>query len=303
MKKCTFLIVTPVLNGAEFITECIASIRLAFQHFAFKHVIVDGGSTDNTEEIIKDNEHSDLVFLRMPGSTMYQAINKGVDYIEADYFYQLNADDLVLPETPNIIYRYFQSDNSIAVISGSCLTVNSETNYCKLKVPTKNHFKIDKLGVNLFVSQPSSFVRYSVIKESRGYCEDFKITADMELWLRLIKQGYKFYRINSCLSIDRVHRKCIRLSPECINELNIIRKNYCKVHFLLPLLRLRNAIIFLLTQIGAVVGIQNVLQKGMQSFGSLFFRIWGVFFSTKKAGIKLDYPGIKGTYGFQGRFF
>ncbi len=301
MKKRTFLIVTPVLNGAEFIAECIASVRSAFQHFAFKHVIVDGGSTDNTEKIIKDHKHSDLVFLKMLGSTMYQAINKGLDYIEADYFYQLNADDLVLPGAPELVYKYFKNDNTIDVVSGAILTVNIETKYCKLKVPMKNQFNINKIGINLFVNQPSTFVKYKVIKEIGGFSEIFRYASDTDVWLRLMKKGYKFRRIDKCLSIDRLYSNCARLSNCHIQELKIVRETYRSVNIFLPVLKLYNSILFLFTQLFAVIKANDFLPPGIKCFGTIFFRMYGIFFTTKRAGIILSYPFLKGVFRFKGR--
>lgn len=303
MEKPVFLIVTPVLNGDIFVSECIASIRSAFQHFAFKHVIVDGGSTDNTKKIVKDHKHGDLVFLKRPGSTMYQAINKGLDYIEADYFYQLNVDDLVLPEAPHIVYRHFKSDDSIDVISGSCLSINIETNYCKLKVPTKNQFKIDRIGINLFVSQPSTFVRYEVMKKVGGFSQNLKYAGDMDLWLKLIKNGHKFSKVNQCLSVDRIHSKCVRKSIEHINGLKIVRQNYLSPEIIMCILKLSNSTSYILTQLLSMIRLHNFTQGGFQYYGSLFFRILGTFFTTKRAGIRLNYSFINGTYGFQGRLW
>lgn len=301
MEKCTFLIVTPVLNCERFIADCIKSVRCAFDGFGYKHVIVDGGSTDNTQKIIKGENHANLFLLNSPDTTMYQAINEGLNYVEADYFYQLNADDMILPDTPKIVYERFQKEPELAVVSGICLTINIDDNHCKFLVPTRNHFRLDKIGVNLFISQPSSFVRYAVMKDVGGYCEKYEISADNELWLSLISKGYKFGRIASCLSVDRLHNKCKRCAPRCMDELYSIRRDYFKSRSLFHLLKLRNAIDYMLMQLIIAVRMRNILQNGTQVFGNVFTRLFAVFFSTKKAGINLDYPFFKGSYNFKGR--
>ena len=51
------------------------------------------------------------------------------------------------------------------------------------------------------------------------------------------------------------------------------------------------------------VRINKVLQNGIKSYGSQINKIWGVFASTKKAGIRINYFSIKGSYAFKGRFF
>jgi len=301
MEKNQFLIVTPVLNGEKFISECISSVKLAFSNFSYKHIIVDGGSTDNTIKIVEENSHNNLILIKAPDTTMYQAINKGIYFIEADYFYQLNADDLVLPGIPDLVYKYFKNDNTIDVVSGAILSVNIETNYCKFKVLLKNQFNINKIGVNLFVNQPSTFVRYNIMKEAGGFNENFKYASDTELWLKLIKKGYTFKRIDKCLSIDRVHSDCAALSNCHIQELKIVRETYCPVNIFLPVVKLYNSILFLFTQLFAVIKANDFLPAGIKCFGTIFFRMYGIFFTTKRAGIILSYPFFKGVFGFKGR--
>jgi len=288
IEKNTFLIATPILNGSEFIEDCIASVRGAFKNYKYIHIIVDGGSTDNTKEIINNMNNDSILFYEMPGSTMYQALNKALDLGEADYFYQLNADDFVLPETADIVLEQFQNDNDLDVVTGLCISVNVETNYCKILAPTKDHFRLDKIGVNLYVSQPSSFVRYDTIKGIGGYSEKYKGSSDTELWLRLIKNASKFQGVNKCLSIDRVHSGCRRMTPEDIKEVKDIRMNYF-VSTIHPLLKLRNYFLYLIVLLTTAIRINKVLQSGIESYGSQIKKVWGVFASTKKAGLRINY--------------
>lgn len=303
MGKIQFLIVTPVLNGAEFIAECIISVKEAFKHLSFVHIIIDGGSIDGTEEIIGNNKYSNLTYLKMPGSTMYQAINRGINLIEAEYFYQLNADDIVLPETPELVFRIFQNDKSIDIVSGAIISTDIKTNYCKIKVPLRSQFTIRKIGINLYVNQPSTFVKYKVMKEIGGFNENYKYASDTELWLRLMKKGCKFRRIDKCLSINRVHSNCAALSDIHIQEIKKIRKIYCPANISYPFIKLYNSLSFLFVQIISIIKMNFLLIDGIKCFGNLFIRIYGIFFTTKRAGIIISYPFFKGVFGFKGRFF
>jgi len=300
MERTTFLIVTPALNGAIFLGDCIDSVKSAFGKFPFKHIIVDGGSTDNTHKIVERYKHDNLIFLVRKDSSMYQAINVGLSYIKADYFYQLNVDDIVLPQTPQLVYKHFKEHPKTIVVTGACLSIDIKKQTCKFIVPTKNHFITSKIGTNLFVSQPSTFVRYDAISDIGGFNEHFKSSSDTDLWLRLIQKNYSFYNTKICLSVDRVHDNCRRLLPAAEDELATIRANYYKSPFSF-LLRIRNKIVYLYVLLVVMVRPQKILQNGIITFGSMIYRVLGLFFSTKRAGIELSYPFITGKYTFEGR--
>jgi glycosyltransferase involved in cell wall biosynthesis len=300
MSKLTFLIVTPVLNAERFIADCINCVKIAFKDFPYRHVIIDGGSTDRSADIITKNMHENLVFTVLPKSSMYEAINHGINLIEAEIFYQLNADDFVLPQTARIVNEYFTKDPDLAVVTGPCLSININTKSGKFIVPTKNHFRLDKIGANLFVSQPSSFVRYDVIKKLGGFSVQYKVSSDTELWLRLIKKNYKFTDAGICLSIDRMHGNCRRLTPTGEQELTEIREKYFNPS-LLSFFKARGYFIYFFRLLKTMAYLQKILQPGMQPFGPAFYRILSVCFSTKKAGVIFDYPFLKETYSIQGR--
>ena len=301
MDRCVFLVVTPVLNCNRFIRDCILSVKTAFAKSSYKHVIVDGGSTDGTLEIIQANAHNNLVVHDYPKSSMYQALNRGIALFKSDYFYQLNGDDLVLPESPAIVAECFSRNPSVAVVAGTCLTANIETGYCKLKVPTKQQFRINRIAANLFISQPSAFIRTSELKSVGGYSEVYKGSADTELWLRLMVLGKSFKRVIKCLSIDRLYGTCRRTTPLDRSEVIDIRRKYFNHPHILKLVKTRNSIEYLFTQAGSMLCENAILQKGSRFFGSSLAKLLGLFFSTKRAGIELDYDYFKGKYYFEGR--
>lgn len=95
-----FLILTPVLNGAEFIDANIRSIR-AQSHHNFLHVILDGGSTDGSVNIAQSHAAQDsrVILLQGRDKGMYDALRTGFERFagEADVLSWLNCDDLYAP--------------------------------------------------------------------------------------------------------------------------------------------------------------------------------------------------------------
>lgn len=87
-------IVTPCLNRAATIGAAIESV-LAQAHPSFEHIVVDGGSTDGTAEVLARHPH--LTIIREPDRNLYDAINKGLRAARGDVVGLLNSDDLYAP--------------------------------------------------------------------------------------------------------------------------------------------------------------------------------------------------------------
>lgn len=96
-------IVTPVLNGANFIQENIESVlKLTISH---EHIIVDGGSTDGTLEILKKYSHIKVLY-QSDKKGMYKAIDMGFEIAQGEYICWVNCDDRIIPVAYDRLYQY-----------------------------------------------------------------------------------------------------------------------------------------------------------------------------------------------------
>ncbi len=90
-------IVTPSLNQGGFIEDCIRSVKNQ-SYKNIEHIIVDGGSTDATINILKKYEGTyNMIWLSEPDNGMYDAINKGFKLSKGEIMAWINADDMYLP--------------------------------------------------------------------------------------------------------------------------------------------------------------------------------------------------------------
>ena len=302
MNNLEFLIVTPNLNGGKFIADCLESIRIAFSQYNYKHLIIDGGSTDNSEAICLASKCHNLEYVKLPGSSMYEALNHGIAAYQAEFYYQLNVDDLVLPDAPKKVKEIFDSNSEIAVVIGSNLAIYIDNNLCKLKIMTKSQHSVTRLGVNLYINQVSTFIRKKVLDNIHGYDENYSAAADTELWMRLNDEGYKFKRIIPCLAIDRIHADCLRRSERYFEELKIIRYNYMPYKVLSKFLWFRNSLIYILTQLKVLYRRDIFNSDYIETFGSKAWILIDQFYGTGHSGIIINTPFLKGIFHNKSRF-
>jgi glycosyltransferase involved in cell wall biosynthesis len=88
-------VVTPVYNAAKYLSECLDSVaRLPIEH---EHVVVDGGSTDGTVELLRAREDAALRWVSEPDRGQTHAVNKGLEMARGDLLMWVNGDDEVVP--------------------------------------------------------------------------------------------------------------------------------------------------------------------------------------------------------------
>lgn len=89
-------IITVTYNAGKFLSDCIESVtRQAYT--GIEHIIIDGGSTDHTLDIIKENSRHIAFWKSEPDNGIYDAMNKAIPYAKGDWLYFLGADDTLLP--------------------------------------------------------------------------------------------------------------------------------------------------------------------------------------------------------------
>ena len=185
-----FTIITPVLNGANYIETCILSV--ANQECDVQHIIMDGGSTDGTQEIIEKHAHYLAHWESAKDLGQSDAFNKGLAKTDGHICNWLNADDTLcagaLKEVSNLM------SNETLVVTGKCEHVNS----LKQTIAIGGVVIYPKLEQTLgryAMGQPSHFYRTNVLKALGPLKTNLHYAMDMELWFRfLLKHGQKSVR-------------------------------------------------------------------------------------------------------------
>ena len=110
-------IITVVYNGAEYIEQTIQSV-INQSYKNLEYIIIDGGSTDGTQNIIKKYEQNIAYWVSEKDAGMYHAMNKGWQKATGDIIGVLNADDYYLEETIQKVVAVFENQNTAIVFGG-----------------------------------------------------------------------------------------------------------------------------------------------------------------------------------------
>lgn len=202
-------IVTPTYNSEDYLERCVLSIKN--QDFSdYEHIIIDGGSSDKTLEIIRKYEGTyPMRWISEKDNGMYDAISKGFKMAKGDIFCWINSDDIYMPWTLKTINQIFQN-KSINWCCGAPTQINeSEIPYFKItKAAIFPQYCIKKgwmdgrrLGC---VQQESTFWRKALYEQVGGIDSEYKLAGDYALWVKFA-QYEKLYSLNTILAGFRIH--------------------------------------------------------------------------------------------------
>jgi glycosyltransferase involved in cell wall biosynthesis len=196
-------IITPSYNRAQMIIDAIESV-LAQDFKDFEHIIVDGGSTDGTLEVLKHYPH--LKVINESDQGMYDALNKGLQIASGEIIGFLNTDDLYAENIFSIVARRFD-DPEVMAVTGRAV-VFAELPDGKVKVVETYSPEEQSLIEGLATGGAffnAWFFRRATFNRIGNFNPNYKIVGDRDFMFRFSLNSLKYAAINDLVYKYRMH--------------------------------------------------------------------------------------------------
>lgn len=186
-------VLTPSYNSGLYIERTILSV-LGQKYKNYEHIIVDGGSTDNTIEIL--NRYKHLIWISEKDCGQSDAMNKAFKMSTGDIILYLNSDDEVCERAFEMVIKSFNNNQISFLVGNLIFDFNNATD---IKVPTTKLDEVVRYKEYKFPLNPSSYYYKRSVQEKIGEFP-IKYHYAMDYWF-LLKAYYFFdiFYINECL--------------------------------------------------------------------------------------------------------
>jgi len=211
-------IVTPSFNQGQYIEETILSV-LSQNYPKLEYIIIDGGSTDETVEIIKKYEQHITYWVSEKDNGQSHAINKGIEKCTGEIFNWLNSDDWYEPDALFAVASAFMKNKNIQFVSGYENHV-LENGTIILDKGTYLRNTFEETIEACHIAQPSTFFKFDAIKLVGGVSDNLHYIMDGELWLKLLllNGNDHFKKIDKTLVNFRLHDFSKTTSNKVVNN-------------------------------------------------------------------------------------
>jgi len=196
-------VITPVLNSASTLELTLVSVA-AQTYPNIEHVVIDGGSTDGTIDVLRRFRSAvPLRWVTEEDTGMYAAINKGLGLAQGEVLSYLNGDDLYLPWSVRLAVSALASGGDLAF--GDVLVLSKEGGLSRsVGIQFYPRFRPQTYAYRS-MGQPSVFWRRKVSDTVGGFDERMRYGGDFEYWLRTGTSGFRFTHVREVLAVEVGH--------------------------------------------------------------------------------------------------
>lgn len=201
-------IITPSFNQVDFIERTIKSV-LSQDYPNFENLVMDGGSTDGTVEILKKYGKR-IIWRSEKDKGQGDAINKGLKFAKGEILGYLNSDDILEPGALKTVADFFTKNPRTMWVFGKCRIIDEKEKEMRQSITAYKNFWLRRYSYKTllilnYISQPAVFWRREVGEEIGFFNNHYFWALDYDYWLRLGKK-YPPGFINRYLANFRVHQ-------------------------------------------------------------------------------------------------
>ncbi len=175
-------ILTPTLNAARHLSDCLASVQAQVQpRLGIEHLVLDGGSSDGTVELAR--AAGAQVRVERDGS-LYEALNRGIDGARGDVIGWLNADDAFEPGALEQVARTFDRSTGADVVVGDYVMASpGERRVVHARADALARIRLGRRR-GTWVTPLAVFFRAASLRSLGPYLARYRVAADLDMWLR-----------------------------------------------------------------------------------------------------------------------
>ncbi|ARG98729.1 glycosyltransferase family 2 protein [Legionella micdadei] len=221
-------VITPSFNQGQFIERTLLSVANQTGG-EIEHVVFDGGSTDNTQDILK-SATSLKSWVSAKDKGQADAVNKGILATDGEIIGWLNSDDIYYPGAIESVLNFFKTYPEIDVVYGMADHIDIHDQPFE-PYPTEP-WDFERLKQVCFICQPALFFRRRVIEQHGLLDESLHYCMDYEYWLRLGKANVRFAYLRKKLAGSRLYAetKTLGAKVKVHREINdMFKKKFGKV--------------------------------------------------------------------------
>ena len=187
-------IVTPNLNGARYLEYTISSV-INQKYPNLEYIVIDGGSTDGSIEIIEKYKNFLAYWETKPDNGLYHALQKGFDKSNGEIMGWINSDDILTANSLFSIAEIFSCSSKISWIQGYPTVIDDQNRiiYQRPPVFSKLCFYLKDYRDGRFIQQESTFWTRTLWNQAGSYIsQEYKFAGDFELWIRFFNYSCLF---------------------------------------------------------------------------------------------------------------
>lgn len=223
-------IITPSYNQGKFLERTLRSVASqASPGIEVDHVVFDGGSTDNSLEILR-NFSPKVFFVSQRDKGQADAVNQGIEATDGEIIGWLNSDDIYYPGAVKRVVDHFNAHPEVDIVYGMADHIDQQDH--AFETYPSETWNFERLKETCFICQPAVFIRRRVVEQhglldlSLNYCMDY------EYWIRMSSKQVLFDYLEEKLAGSRLYVENKTLSARVkvhIEINNMMKKKFGRV--------------------------------------------------------------------------